>query len=108
MPINRWGKTRLFTLGGFGQDHGRYRIVTERVRAIIDEEFGGEVTIRRRTAIRNDVLLGMFSEDLIVQHLVNRVRRGVGSSWSTKNQVLFFLSLSPSLCLGSANDVAGA
>jgi len=82
--------------------------VTERVQAIIDEEFGGEVTIRQRTAIQNDVLLGMFSEDLIVQHLVNRVRRGVGSSWSTKNQVLFFLSLSPSLCLGSANDVAGA
>ena len=74
MPINRWGKTRLFTLGGFGQDHGRYRIVTERVRAIIDEEFGGEVTIRQRTAIRNDVLLGMFSEDLIVPHLSGQPR----------------------------------
>jgi hypothetical protein len=74
--------------------------VTERVQAIIDEEVGGEVTIQPEN---------LFSEDLIVPHLsVNRVRRGVGSSWSTKNQVLFFLSLSPSLCLRSANDVAGS
>jgi hypothetical protein len=61
-------------LGGFGQDQDAYRIATERVQAIIDEEFGGEVTIRQRTAIRNDVLLGMFSEDLIVQHLSGQPR----------------------------------
>jgi len=35
------------------------------------------VTIRHRTAIRNDVLLGMFSEDLIVQHLSGSSRRRV-------------------------------
>ena len=32
------------------------------------------MTIRRRTAIQNDVLLGMFSEDLIVQHLSGKPR----------------------------------
>ena len=32
------------------------------------------MTIRQRTAIRNDVLLGMFSEDLIVQHLSGKPR----------------------------------
>ena len=61
---------------GLGVDKTKdtYRIATERVQAIIDEEFGGEVTIRQRTAIRNDVLLGMFSEDLIVQHLSGQPR----------------------------------
>ena len=32
------------------------------------------MTIRRRTAIRNDVLLGMFPEDLIVPHLSGQPR----------------------------------
>jgi len=45
VPINRWGGKldcspwRIWTTDA-------YRIVTERVQAIIDEEFGGEVTIR--------------------------------------------------------------
>jgi hypothetical protein len=73
VPIDRWGKTRLFTLD-LDETTDAYRIATERVQAIIDEEFGGEVTIRQRTAIRNNVLLGMFSEDLIVQHLSGQPR----------------------------------
>jgi hypothetical protein len=32
------------------------------------------VTIRQRTAIQNEVLLGMFSEDLIVPHLSGQPR----------------------------------
>jgi len=59
---------------GVDKTKDAYRIATERVQAIIDEEFGGEVTIRQRTAIQNDVLLGMFSEDLIVQHLSGQPR----------------------------------
>jgi len=73
VPINRWGKTRVFRLG-VDKTKDAYRIATERVQAIIDEEFGGEVTIRRRTAIQNDVLLGMFSEDLVVQQLFGQPR----------------------------------
>jgi len=46
VPINRSGKTQLFTLEDLDKATGAYRIVTERVQAIIDEEFGGEVTIR--------------------------------------------------------------
>ena len=32
------------------------------------------MTIRQRTAIQNEVLLGMFSEDLIVPHLSGQPR----------------------------------
>ena len=37
VPINRWGKTRVFGLG-VDKTKDTYRIATERVQAIIDEE----------------------------------------------------------------------
>jgi hypothetical protein len=70
----RAGKIRLLTLADLDKRTVAYRLVKRRIQAIIDEEFDGEVTIRQRTAIQNDVLLGMFSENLIVQQLSGHPR----------------------------------
>jgi len=70
---------------GVDKTKDAYRIATERVQAIIDEEFGGEVTIRQRTAIQNDVLLGMFSEDLIAQHLSAFAHRDISLRFEVRS-----------------------
>jgi stress-induced morphogen len=63
------GKIRLLTLEEMDKRTAAYKRVQQRIKAIEEEEFGGEPTIRQHQAVVNDVLLSMMGGSMGVLHL---------------------------------------
>jgi hypothetical protein len=62
------------TLNDLDRRTATYKVVMDRIENIEREEFDGAPTARQHQAVVNDVLLGIYSEDLVVKHLSGDLR----------------------------------